>query len=74
MHFQSRTIECTENWDNELNSDQDTNDEIDFLETEVTEDFLTIILKEDLNNKAFKDEYYPGNAGIIHHEVYTQVY
>ena len=74
MHFQARTIECTENWDAELNSDQDSTDEIDFLETEVTEDFLTIILKEDIDGKSFKDEVYRGNAGAIHHEIYTQVY
>jgi hypothetical protein len=74
MHFQSRTIDGTENWDPEYKSDQDSNDAIDFLETEVYEDFLTIILKEDLDYKTFKDEVYPGNAGAIHHEIYTQVY
>jgi hypothetical protein len=73
MHFQARTIECTENWDTELNSDSDSNDEIDFLETEVFEDFLTIILKEDLDYKTFKDEVYPGDAGSIHHEIYIKM-
>ncbi|MBK8628535.1 MAG: hypothetical protein IPN86_24185 [Saprospiraceae bacterium] len=74
MHFTCRSIECTENWDTELNSDHDSNEETDFLETEVFEDFLTIILKEDLNYKKFKDDVYPGNAGAIHHEIFTQVY
>ena len=74
MHFTSRSIECTENWDTELNSDRDSTDEIDFLDTEVAKDFLTIILKEDLDGKSFKDEVYPGNAGAVHHEIYTQVY
>lgn len=74
MHFTSRSIECTENWDTELNSDQDSTEEIDFLDTEVYEDFITIILKEDLDRKSFKDVVYPGNSGVIHHEVYTNVY
>ena len=74
MHFQSRTIDGTENWETEFNFDKEVDDEIDFYETSVTEDFLTIILKEDLDYKKFKDDVYPGNAGALHHEIFTQVY
>lgn len=49
-------------------------DDKDFDKTVIYEEFLTIILKEEIENVCFKDEYYPGNAVTIHHEIYNQVY
>ena len=68
IHFQSRTIDATENWDADF--DEENGDETDFMDTEVTEDFLTIILKEDIDNKSFIDNEYPGHVGAIHHEIF----
>ena len=78
IHFQSRTLECTENWYNDfdtiirIDSDNDieNKDERDFEDSEITEQYLTILLREELNGKTFNDIDYPGDAGKVHHEIY----
>lgn len=83
IHFQSRSTAGTENWDNDIdfdtivdiNTDTDIDDENerDFEVTEIFEQYLTILLHEELDCKTFNDIDYPGNAGNVHHEIYTKV-
>jgi len=74
IHFQSRSIDSTENWDNVIKKDNDHDIDVDFQDTEVTEEFITILFHEVINGRTFSDEDYPGDSGSVHHEIYTQVY
>lgn len=65
LHFNSRSADTTNNYYKGIE---------DLKGTIIYEEFLTIILREEIDNVCFKDEYYPGNADAIHHEMYTQVY
>lgn len=65
IHFSSRSTDTTENWGK---------DKEDFEDTDIYEDFLTVILKEDIDNKTYSNDDYPGDAGAVHHERYTKVY
>ncbi len=64
LHFNSRSTDTSNNYFKGIE---------DLKETIIYEEFLTIILKEEIDNVCFKDEHYPGDAGAIHHEKYTQV-
>lgn len=62
IHFSSKTIYYTKN---------KPNPDLDQEATEITEEFLTILLHEELDRKSFNDIDYPGDARRVHHETYS---
>jgi hypothetical protein len=80
IHFQSRSLESTENWENDIDAvinidyDSDIESDKDFVDSLIYEEYLTIFLCEKLDGKTFNDMDYPGDAGNVHHEIYTKMY
>lgn len=79
IHFQSRSLDSTENWDNDFDAvinidyDNDIESDKDFVDSEIYEQYLTIFLREKLDGKTFNDIDYPDDAGRVHQEIYSQV-
>jgi len=79
IHFQSRTLDSTENWDHDFDTvinidyDNDIESDKDFVDSEIYEQYLTIFLREKLDGKTFNDIDYPGDAGRVHQEIYSQL-
>ena len=72
IHFQSRSLDSSENWDNDFDAvinidyDNDIESDKDFVDSEIYEQYLTIFLREKLDGKTFNDIDYPGDAGRVH--------
>lgn len=61
IHFISKSKFAADKWD-------DDNEHWDF---ELYEDYLTIILKENIDQKEFKNDDYPGDAAALENDVFT---